>query len=288
VGRANTTVVVAGPAGEQHRFTLPGCVEPEAFSSENRDLFVLDYLPPQQPDRYRVRSFNLKTGKFNDLLTRDKRVVPAGAEEEMRGEGRQAVFDPTRKLLFTLYTHQPDHKHTRDLVNPSAREGKPHVHAFVHTLSVELGWAYCIDLPDPFGNGPTAGHAIVRSPSGSRLFVIDGGSGAVALIDPDQQEVRRVARFAPITGTSTACFSADALRVLLASGNAVTVLDTGSLEVVATWQLPGPAAGIAASDQRVYVGQAGAVLVLDPATGAVRRRLPVDGLVGTVGLVPTA
>ena len=101
---------------------LPGNLEPEAFSAAGERLFVLDYLPPAAPDRYRVRMVNLATGKLEPLLTPAKSVVPPGAEEEMRGEGRQAVYDAGRQLLFTLYTHQPDHLHTRDLL-AGARPG---------------------------------------------------------------------------------------------------------------------------------------------------------------------
>jgi hypothetical protein len=34
---------------------MPGCVEPEAFSTSGEHLYVLDYLPPERADRYRVR-----------------------------------------------------------------------------------------------------------------------------------------------------------------------------------------------------------------------------------------
>ena len=121
-GRRETTIVVVDSSGERYRLTVPGCVEPEAFATQSESLFVLDYLPPRAPDRYRVRVLDLATGKFHALSTRDKKPIPPGAEEEMRGQGRQAVYSPRHRMLFTLYTHQPDHQHTRDLL--AARAGQ--------------------------------------------------------------------------------------------------------------------------------------------------------------------
>ena len=115
-GRTRRSWSPTGPA-RRTRFTLPGCVEPEAFSAAGDALFVLDYLPPTAPGPLpgpRARPGHRR--RSQPLLTRDKQVVPAGAEEEMRGQGRQAVYSPGQQYLFTLYTHQPDHQHTRDLL----------------------------------------------------------------------------------------------------------------------------------------------------------------------------
>jgi hypothetical protein len=279
LARSESTIVVAGPSGERARHTVPGCVEPEAFSADGRQLFVLDYLPPTAPDRYRVRVMDIATGTIGPLSTRLKQFVPSGAEEEMRGEGRQAVFDGYRNQLFTLYTHQPDHEHTRTLLAGGARPGQPLVHAFVHTLSVRDGWAYCIDLPEPFGLGPASAHSIVRSASGTLLYVVDASGGAVAELDPDQLVVRRVGRFAGSASAAVgASFASDGARLFVAVDHELVVIDSASMAVVGRWPLAAPARGVAASAKSVYVGQPDAVLALDPATGATRWRVPVSGL----------
>ena len=57
--------MVADKTGETHRFTLPGCLEPEAFSAAGDALFVLDYQPPTAPDSYRVRVLYLASGELS-------------------------------------------------------------------------------------------------------------------------------------------------------------------------------------------------------------------------------
>lgn len=278
--RERTTIVVADSAGQRSRVELPGNLEPEAFDSSGQVLFVLDYLPPAAPDRYRVRAVDLPSGKLRPLLTRLKAVVPAGAEEEMRGEGRQAVYDPRTRQLFTLYTHQPDHLHTRDLIR-GARAGAPHVHAFVHTLSLAEGWAFCIDLPAPFGEQPAAGHAIALSPRGDRLCVVDATSGALAVIDPVSLTVSTTSRFAPVepAGPAAAVLRSDG-TLLLGAGFAVVSLPPAG-GPAKRWPTGSPVRGIAgtADGSQLYIGRNDAVLRVDAVTGEVRQRIDVPGLV---------
>ncbi|MFD0741297.1 hypothetical protein ACFQ1L_04590 [Phytohabitans flavus] len=197
--RSRTTIAVADGSGERSRVDLPGNLDPEAFDVTGQYLFVLDYLPPTAPDRYRVRALNLRSGALEPLLNREKAVLPPGAEEEMRGQGRQAVYDAGRQQLFTLYTHQPDHVHSRDLL-AGARDDAPHVHAFVHTLNLGARWAYCIDLPEPFGVRAAERHAIALSGDGQRLCVVDAVTSTVAVIDPTGLNVVSTMPLAAPTG----------------------------------------------------------------------------------------
>ena len=280
-GRERTTIVVAGSAGQRNRVELPGNLEPEAFDISGQALFVLDYLPPAAPDRYRVRVVDLATGELQPLFTRVKAVVPPGAEEEMRGEGRQAVYDTRSRQLFTLYTHQPEHEHTRDLIN-GAREDAPHVHAFVHTLNLTEKWAYCVDLPSPFGEHPAAGHAIALDPGGNRLCVVDATSGTVAVIDPNGLTISGTVRFTPPTGPITsATASIDPTGALLvgAGRELITVSLTGGEPVRRSLPTPVRGVAISADRKRHFIGQDDAVICLDPATGNLLHRIAVPGLV---------
>ncbi|MEO3746227.1 hypothetical protein [Plantactinospora sp. B5E13] len=284
--RERTTIVVMDSAGQRHRLELPGNLEPEAFDDTGSALFVLDYLPPTAPDRYRVRLVDLASGELQPLVTRTKSVIPPGAEEEMRGEGRQAVYDQRRRRLFTLYTHQPEHVHTRDRVAGARRDG-PHVHAFVHTLSLTERWAYCVDLPAPFGERPGPGHTITADPGNGTLYVVDAGSGTMAVINADELVVSRTVRFEPPTGVSAsttafATFAGPKILLVAAGREVVAVPALAGEGTVGRWSVPAEVRGLAhsADGSVVYVGQPDALLVADPDTGAVRRRIDVPGLTG--------
>lgn len=273
VARARTPLLVAADGG-QRRYDLEGVVEPDAFSSDGTGLFVLEWLPAQAPERYRVRLLDLGSGEARPPYTRDKVPVPAGAEEQMRGEGRQAVLSPSRQVLYTLYTHQPGHRHTRDLI--AGRPGG--AHAFVHVLHLAQGWAYCLDLPHPFGEGPAAGHAIAASADGRRIAVADVTSGSLAYADTTSLKIERVVTAARGGDAASLAFTPGGDRVLIGAGRTVTTFGAGA--VAARWSVPGPVRGLALSGDgtRVYAGGAGEIVWLDAASGALRGRAPVDGL----------
>jgi hypothetical protein len=273
--RAATALLVT-TEGRQRRYDLAGVVEPDAFTRDGAELFVLEWLPPEAPDRYRVRLLDLASGRIGPLLTRAKVAVPAGAEEEMHGEGRQAVLSPDRQILYTLYTHQPGHRHTRDLI-----AGRPgNVHAFVHVLHLTERWAYCLDLPDPFGTGPAAGHAVAVSADGGQLAVVDMMTGHLAYADTAALTIERVVTVPAADGTAGLAFSPDDQRVFAGAGMSLTMLDRGAGTVTARWSVPGPIRGLGVSRDaaRLYLGGSDEIVWLDAASGAVRGRAPVAGL----------
>ncbi|SBT43201.1 YncE family protein [Micromonospora narathiwatensis] len=279
-GRDVTPVLIADVTGIQHRFELRGNFVPEAFTEDLVGLFVLEWLPARAPDRYRVRVVDLATRAPGPLSTRDKSPVPPGAEEEMRGDGRHAVLAPNRTTLYTLYTHQPDHRHTRDLI--SGRPGN--VHAFVHTLNLVERWAYCVDLPHPFGEESASGHALAIGPNGDRLHVVDVTSGSVAEISTEELTVRRTATLAPGTGAGHAVAGRD--RLFVGVGTTVRVVDVEGLGLVTGWSVREPVTGLVLSPDggRLYVGQTDAVSWHDPETGEEFGRAEVPGLTAVHGL----
>ncbi len=271
--RARTGLLVVTPGGER-RFDLTGVVEPDAFTRDATGLFILEWLPASAPDHYRVRLLDLATGRVEPLLTRLKTPVPAGAEEEMRGEGRSAVLSADGQFLYTLYTHQPGHQHTRDLV-AGTRSG---VHAFVHVLHLTERWAYCLDLPAPFGNGPVAGHALAAD--GQHIAVLDMASGSLAYAGAQSLEIERIVRVPAGPGAAGLVLTPDR-RVLAAAGRTVHVLDRGSDATTGAWPLPAPVRGLALTRDgaRLYAGGSDEVVWLDAASGAVQGRAAVPGLI---------
>ncbi|WP_191841223.1 YncE family protein [Catellatospora chokoriensis] len=273
-GRARTPLVVADTGREVARLELPGNIVPDAFSTGGERLYVLDWLPATAPDRYRVRQVEVATGQSSALLTRVKSAVPPGAEEEMSGEGRMAVYAPNRQVLYTLYTHQPDHRHTRDLI-----AGRPgNVHAFVHTLHLGEQWAFCVDLPAPFGQGPGAGHALAMSPEGGEFYVADVTSGRFAVVGTEQLAVREIVDGPK--GAGTAFAAATFRQVLVAVGGTVHVLPRDGAPVWRTWEAGGVVRGLGASPdgKRVYAALPDAVAWFDAATGQRLGTVAVPGL----------
>jgi hypothetical protein len=271
--RARTAILVRTETGER-TYDLSGVIEPDAFTSDGLGLFVLEWLPPEAPDRYRVRLLDLGTGATQPLNTRNKVPVPAGAEEEMHGTGRQAVLSADRHTLYTLYTHQPGHQHTRDLIAGT----RSNVHAFVHVLNLTERWAYCLDLPLPFGEGPAAGHAIAID--GQRLAVVDMSSGSLAYADTADLTIERVVSVPAGAGAASLVLAPDH-RVLTGAGATVTVLDRGTDAVTARWTVPGAVRGLGLSPDasRVYAGGTDQVVWLDAGSGVLRGTAPVDGLI---------
>jgi YVTN family beta-propeller protein len=286
VGRARTAIVVADPDGERPplRLDLDGNYAPEAFSADDLRLFVIEHLPPLAPDRYRVRVCDLATGTVGPLGTRLKAPVPAQAEEEMRGDGRQAVLAPDRRRLYTLYTHQPDHRHTRDLLAGRRAGSHVDVHAFVHVLSLNEGWAFCLDLPAPFGLGPAAAHTLAIAPDGRRLFVADRSSGRLAVADTETLALTRSVMLGDTgasDGAAAAQVAPDGRRLYLGGGRSVLALDSVALAVERRWLVGEAVRGLAVSPDggRLYVGQPGRVVRLDSASGRELGRLTAPDLV---------
>lgn len=272
--RRRTRITLVGENGTR-AVELDGNLDPEAFSSDGRAMYLLDHLPPEQPDRYRVRMYDLDAGKIGPLQTRDKRQVLPGTEEEMRGQGRQAVLDPAANVLYTLYTHQDDHLHTRDLV--AGRDQSPGVHAFVHVLNLDQRWAYCLDLPAPFGLGPPEAHTIALDAAGRRLYSFDASTGGIVVASTDDQVIRRSGLLGKQPG-GEAYAAAGGRRVYVAAGSQVLVADGETLAPLAAWALPGPARGVIWTAGELLVGAGDQVIRLDPDTGAGLGAVALPGL----------
>jgi hypothetical protein len=276
---------VADPSGvrQVREFDLAGNFEPEAFSADDAYLFVLEYLPANAPERYRVRRVELATGQVQPLLLRDKQLIPAGAEEEMRGEGRQAVLSPDRTRLYTLYLHQGDHQHTRDLLPGRHGADGRAVHAFVHVLSLNEGWAYCLDLTDPFGLHPAGAHALTVSPDGRSLYIGEMTTKQIAIADTESLTVTKVATLPddPPAGDGTAmATSPDGDALYLGSSNVLRRLDSATLRVAGAWAMPAAVRGLAVSPdgRQVLIGQAGSIARVDTSTGRILDTFAAGGL----------
>ncbi len=189
--RSRITVVDRrGPSVEVTEYDLPGLVEPEAFSTDGGELFVIDHQASTEPGAYRVRPFDLATGRLGTILGPTKTPF----EDDMNGVGRRQAWSPRGDRLYTLYIRQTHHHHD-DAVDDGADHGhgEPGTDGFVHVLDLAEEWAFCLDLPPEFGHGDLATTALAVSPDGSEVVVADVAAGRVAFASTGTLAITRTA-----------------------------------------------------------------------------------------------
>ncbi|MEH0820765.1 MULTISPECIES: YncE family protein [unclassified Micromonospora] len=151
-----------------------------------------------------------------------------------------------------------------------------------------MRWAYCIDLPHPFGEAAAIGHAMTISPDGGRLFVADVTSGTIAEIDTEELSVRRTDT--QPRGVGTAHAAADSDRLFIGAGTLVRTMDLTGPGRAADWWVGEPVCGLVLSrdGRRLYVGQNDGVSWHDPCTGTALGRVTVPRFAGVRGLAGPA
>lgn len=273
-GRRETRIVIASIAGGRDRsFELQGNIEPEAFSTDDRTLFLIEFMPAMAPTHYAVRRLNLASGRVAPIAR-----LKLSAPRVMRGTGRMQELAPDREELYTLYTQQgPNYAHgTPESSDPDT------VHAFVHVLSLRDRWAHCIDLPAPFGTGRATASALAQTPDGGLLYVTDWTNGVVAKIDPSNLRVLEVME-APFGGADDQTF-ADATEevVYVAGESTVLALDAGTMRQIGRWRAPAEIEGLKAapSGDAIYVAVGSRVVKLDADLKSQTRSWRTRGITG--------
>ncbi len=251
-------VIIRRGDPDPQRLDVPGNVEPEAFSLSGDALFVIDFVPPLAPERYRVARLDLTRGTVDDVRSKEEEL-----QEPMRGTARAQTVAPDGRRLYTLYT--------RDATADEPAE------AFVHVLDLDAETASCVDLPAEFATDPLG--AVAVTPSGSRLFVYSPMASALAELDTRTLEISRTATVAPPIGTapSTARATATETTLYLSVSDRIAPVALNDM-TAGEWTLaPGEISGIepASDDSALYLVLADRVLVVDPRTFAPRREMVV-------------
>jgi hypothetical protein len=251
VGRSFTRLVVIDQEGAEPRtMRLEGNYEPEAFSSDGKSLFVIEYLPPRRPTSYRVRRLDLGTEEVVGVYT-----VDAELQEAMQGTARIQAASPDGRRLYTLYTID-------------GADGTRH--AFVHVLSLDELWAHCVDLPSNFGTAYERDIALSVSRDGTRLYVADGSTGAVAEVDTETLAITRTGDVGsgPQGGTAYAASGRDGM-LFLGKGARLLAVDASTLATTRSWDMEGRITGMQAAwdGGRLYVGLKDQIVILDTVTG---------------------
>jgi hypothetical protein len=151
-------------------------------------------------------------------------------------------------------------------------------------LHLTQRWAYCLDLPEPFGHGPAAGHALALRPDGRRLLVADITGGRLAEADTETLTITAVG--AAPTGPGEASLAATAGRAFLSVGAMVYAVGDPAGTDTVVWKADAGVRGLGVDrgGSRLAVADPAGVTWLDLRTGASIGRVPVDGLTRLVGV----
>lgn len=255
---------------------LDGNFEPEAFSTDGKTLFVVQYLPANNPSRYQVRQLDISRGVVRDVYSVDKEL-----QEAMRGTARVQEMSTDGRRLYTLYTTRTKHGE----------------HSFIHVLSLDEMWAHCIDLPHGFAMSGEAKTALKLNADGTRLYVADTKEGRVAEVDVEGLKVLREAELdlsSPWRG-ATMGFDPEDPTIFIGTGRRVVAASLDDLQETHSWELDQNVTGIqvGSESRQLYVGQDQTVEIIDlesgdrletwdpPGTGSIQRLGPATpGLEG--------
>ncbi|MGH2545509.1 MAG: hypothetical protein ACRDHJ_01360 [Actinomycetota bacterium] len=254
--RSSTTITVADPSGlqEPRQFRLDGNFEPDAFSADRGTLFLISYVPPTAPTGYRVAALDLSDGSVSRVKTGVK-----GVAETMSGTRLEQVASADGSMLYTLYTTRPP-----DQVVPGT-ESADHV-GFVHTLSLEQGWAHCVPLPEELWGGDPADQAMAISADGDLLYVVDTASRVVAVMDTASLEMtaREGVELAPDREGETRAVIGPEGALVVSSGPDVVSLDAETLSPIGGWTFEASVVALGTGAGEIYVAVPGAVHAVSP------------------------
>jgi hypothetical protein len=141
----------------------------DALSRNGRQLFLINYISPRNPRRYRVRVYDLKRGR----LAPEPIVDPREDPDEMNGFPVSRATSSDHRWAYTLY------------------EGKHH--PFIHALDMDRRKAVCIDLDDVKGD-PYA-LRLEADPGGP--LALKRGESTIRVVDTSSFEVSTPQEAAP-------------------------------------------------------------------------------------------
>jgi DNA-binding beta-propeller fold protein YncE len=161
---------------------------------------------------------------------------------------------------------------------------------FIHALSLDGPFAFCLDLP---GSGYSTSEAemhwsLAMNRQGTRLYAVNGATGVLAELDVSQQYNPQVTKTVRIphgtsskAGSSAAVLSADGRSLVVAGGSGIEWIDTTSLKVrmeaLGDWHVS--SVGLSPDGKIVYaVNDGGGIAEVSMASGDVLDRFdPGEG-----------
>lgn len=191
---------------------LPGRFNFDAISDDGLRLYLIQYLDGRE---YYVRLFNVASSTLDENIVVDK----SSGEQSMTGTRLSGIATRDGGWLFSMYVRESE--------NP-----------FVHVLSLDGPFAFCLDLPGKgYGSSAAEKHwSIAMDQPGEVVYAFNGSTGIVVQIDNSQQfnpQVKRTAQLASGSfgnvGSNSAVVSPDGRRLIAAGSSGVVWVDTRTL-----------------------------------------------------------
>ncbi len=247
----------------QRRVDLQGYFEFDAIDNMALNLYLIEHLNGRE---YYVRLYDLTSGSLTANIVVDK----SDGNQAMAGLRLSGIPSADGHWLFSVYVRE-------------------HEAPFVHALSLDGPFAFCLDLPGSgYLDDPSEMNwSLALSPDGSRLYAVNPAAGTVAVIDTGANGapgVLRTARFPAFPGRAVMASSGAVVRgpMLIAGGaSGVAWIDTASLKLsgraVEGWPIAG--VGVSPDGTNLYAvsdaGQIGAIslasrqvtAIFDPSAG---------------------
>jgi hypothetical protein len=195
-GRTAFAVFDANRLRRPQRITLDGDFSFDALSPNGRLLYLIEYVEPQDPTRYRVRVLDVDRGR----LLPGKIVDPREPDEAMRGFPITRETTADGRWAYTLY---------------DGAGGNP----FVHALDTTGRTAACIDLDALTGRNDLYDLRLALAPD-ERTLELRTGDEPLAVIDTTTFAVSEpeAAPSAPAPAVTQPMRSASAAREERGSG----------------------------------------------------------------------
>jgi len=144
----------------QRAIDLNGDFAYDALSPNGRMLYLIEHFSTADITRYRVRAYDLKTGRLLPQVIVDKREP----NEPMSGMPSARIASADGRKVFTLYVGGE--------------------HSFVHLLDTVARTAFCIDLPETTDARAIESATLSLSNGGNKLTIVGtAGAGPRHVVD---------------------------------------------------------------------------------------------------------
>ena len=238
------------------KIDLAGYFQFDAVSNNGINLYLIQHLNARE---YYVRLYDVPSNTLTENIVVDK----SDGNQAMAGVRLSGIATPDGRWLFSMYVRE-------------------HESPFIHALSLDGPFAFCLDLPGAgYGDDPREMNwSLAMAADGSNIFAVNPSTGVVAMASTganDAPAIIRTAHISPAGAPGVAMHGTNAAavngRTLVAGGPGGLVwIDTSTLAVsgrtVEGWRIS--TVGLSPDGKNVYaVSDSGRIAIVSMSSRAV-------------------